>query len=64
MHMNEVSSHPLLADGHAIDFKLAPAEPHPLPEVTLETGMHQLSVKLCKVCVAQQARLVPPSTRR
>eukprot|EP00959_Pyramimonas_sp_CCMP1952_P300079 6276526-Pyramimonas_sp.AAC.1 len=38
----------MCAPGTPIDFKLAPAEPEPLPAMVLETGMDRLSVRACK----------------
>lgn len=62
--MRELSSHPSLDPDQAIDFKLAAAEARPVPAVTLETGMHTLSVKLCKVRAQSAATLLLGAVRR
>eukprot|EP00240_Pyramimonas_obovata_P005512 CAMPEP_0118936094 /NCGR_PEP_ID=MMETSP1169-20130426/16003_1 /TAXON_ID=36882 /ORGANISM="Pyramimonas obovata, Strain CCMP722" /LENGTH=335 /DNA_ID=CAMNT_0006879205 /DNA_START=278 /DNA_END=1281 /DNA_ORIENTATION=- len=55
-HMRQVAAHPALKHGSPIDFKLAPAEPEPLPAMVLETGMDRLSVRACREVVSMGPR--------
>ncbi|KAK3286321.1 hypothetical protein CYMTET_6113 [Cymbomonas tetramitiformis] len=51
-HIEAVRMHPILGNGEAIDFKVAPAATSPDSVVTRETGMDKLSVKACKEVVS------------